>query len=757
MTQRISNQMTISDFPSRATAIAALSKIATGQHFRVGGLVFRKVASSSAIPDMPNVEPGSGLIADLAHFVASTSTADRNTGAQKAFEWMNAVDRRGLTCEGEEVYITQTLPAITGLGHFVDWGNATIFNRTTATTGKVFVFGVEGGTTANGCTVEVGRITLQNSPASPNDFLFDLVNATDCKFSLLDGDNLASLVRIGSATHKCSRISFDINGSNAAQGAGTNELILLQNAAVIDAKFHVNGSANFSVNANGAIMRIKPVPGGDVDTVFVFSKSQAFLLDNLDVGGPDGMPFGCAIDTTDGNVTNIFFMPGGFFDHTTDAAILVKDGASSTFFSRAIRVLGQRLATDGGEPIRYEKASGTAGQYAGHIIANNQLFVDDDSPGIRINGTGYLSCIIANNAILGTTPSIAKEAGIVANSDDWTIVDNHIGPNTSATGGGGFLCGVKVENADLREILIEGNMCSTEIVNEFILPTFTHRGENRKIKATREAWLPVAADVADAYIVSRPRKGSQVFVESLAAPSVVTGDGSHFFSGAGVRQWHPTALNAAGVTTRSWDFTASHRLWANAARTIAITDGAGIYTADEIAGLSSNFDQATSGSRPTWTSAATSYALFDGTADQMNVTLAQAQALTLGISFRGSNFTSSGPYLAGDGANWSIRIDTSGRAVTTFGTTLVSSVGSFVDGTDYRLIASINGASSVIYKDNVSAASGAVGANSIANFIIGNRQSAGGINFAGRIYRVALIAGILSTADRGYLDTWLTP
>jgi parallel beta-helix repeat protein len=70
------------EFSTRAAAIAALSKMYVGQHFKIGDLEFQKIASSSAISDMSNVIPAGDI--SVKHFGATGDGSTDDTAALQA-------------------------------------------------------------------------------------------------------------------------------------------------------------------------------------------------------------------------------------------------------------------------------------------------------------------------------------------------------------------------------------------------------------------------------------------------------------------------------------------------------------------------------------------------------------------------------------------------------------------------------------------------------------------------------------------------
>jgi hypothetical protein len=96
------------EFSTRAAAIAALSKMYVGQHFKIGDLQFQKVASSSAISDMSNVIPAGDT--SVKHFGATGDGSTDDTAAlQAAIDYMEANNGGKLHWPDGVYVITDTL------------------------------------------------------------------------------------------------------------------------------------------------------------------------------------------------------------------------------------------------------------------------------------------------------------------------------------------------------------------------------------------------------------------------------------------------------------------------------------------------------------------------------------------------------------------------------------------------------------------------------------------------------------------------
>lgn len=452
----------VGDFRTRAEAISNLSNIPTGAYFWVGVLLFQKVASSSVISDMPNVEPRGNV--NLLHWKAVTTNnvSDNDQAIIQAIAWLN-VGGRTLHLPPGNVTFNTTWPAITATGFSIFGPDTQIVINSGSSVGTLVVFGDASTIATNGRFI-VAQCTTNQTVANQHYFRFDQTQRVRVETSI---NNANGIAKFGSS-HGPARQSEFIGNGDFTRGATSNEAFLFEDARTITLTGIYNCAADCSSNANGAFVRMKPISGALIDTI----KMVGLGFNSGTNAGADqnGKNYGLVIDMTDGAVTNISCDAFTFFDHTVLIAVHMFDTVAGNGYARAIHFGGTRIGSCYGKGVVLDKASGVSAVWGGIHLNDMDIFLNGsgNNEGVTIEGDGYLNCHVNAASIgdIGTAGTISR--AILANSDGWVITGNSIGTNVNAVTD--FAAGIEVSNADVVDIVISNNRCDPAISDQVKVP-----------------------------------------------------------------------------------------------------------------------------------------------------------------------------------------------------------------------------------------------------------------------------------------------
>ena len=455
-------------FSTRVAAIAALPNMATGTVFLVGNLSFIKDGGSS-IPDMPGAAPASLFQADVEHFRSGTTTTANDAAMTAAVAWLNAADYRHLSAAG--VYtISAPLPAITGRGKWLRFASATL-TMTGGANGKFIAVGVTGGAQPINFQADFGDLNV-GSTCPGNDVAIDVVSCVVARIHVNRTNNLGTLLRVGgpAAGDKAQLLHFYCGGgASAINGGDSDQIILVRNATNCKIEAEYNCGIPGNLNANGALVRIKGIPGGIVDTIHLIACHMQMFSANYQTT-PNGRPYGLDVDMTECKATNIWVENGTHFDHTTNKAVWVHDAVGSTDDARVLNLQGlARIDVDAGEGIVIEKLSPSTVTWASFDLGCGRYSSAGSGDIVRIAGAGMRACHLSDASLVGF--NAAKARAIAIGSDGWSVTGNTIGQNNS--GASLISAGIEVTNAAVTDLYIAGNQCAPDIPAEIIVPTFT--------------------------------------------------------------------------------------------------------------------------------------------------------------------------------------------------------------------------------------------------------------------------------------------
>lgn len=457
--------------PETAMTRAQLVAYVTGRTFPIGTVLFaddlayRYTGTGTEISDMPGWVPHGG--ASLAHWVPSFAV-DISAKIVEAIAWLNAGGIRTLELpSGVNIRYSGPWPAILGANKTIIGNRANLINTNS---GATFVFGNSSETAAR-CRV-TGIVHNLTGIIPANDFMVDFFNATNCVADDLHGA-AACFVRYGSASFTGAGCSFRAGSRmvfDAGANADSNVLILRgQNLSL-----ELNGTAVVTSNTNptGAMIRIAPPAGEQVDTVNFYSVGMQAWNASAALSPTTGKPYGLIIDNSAGFGTNIFCHGVCYLDHTSIHGVYVTDGAGSTTpLLENYKFNNMRVTPDAGTTFRFEKLSAATYLWAKFSVQHSTMLTRDAAVAAEISGAGYTGCILSNNIIHDVDHALPKLSAIKVSSDGWTITGNSIGCQTNAISCG-FTAGIEVASAAIIRLLVANNQISPGIANSIVLPTF---------------------------------------------------------------------------------------------------------------------------------------------------------------------------------------------------------------------------------------------------------------------------------------------
>lgn len=403
--------------------------------------------------------------ASLAHFGENLST-DATAAIAAAITWINAAAAlRVLYLPPGTIRHSGPWPAITGQYKRII-GNGTQLLNTNS--GKFFIFGTDT-TEALRCGVYGVHVGITGT-ADPNDFAFDFYRAPECTAHVTSG-SVACFARFGSASYSAAGSQFIADTRmifNHGANADSNFLILRGQNLYIECIANCSVQAN--TNTTGAMIRMAPPTGEQVDTVLMKVQLQTEIpTDTLLV---QGKPYGLYVDNTLGFATNVWMDPVSCLDHTTVASVYVTDDVATvrTLLGN-YRFNNVRLTPDVGRGVWLDKKSNVNQMWTNFSIQDSTTIMRTAHSAIEITGTGYAACVVSGNQIGESSPETAKPAAIKIGSNRWTINDNIIGLQTSGTTSG-ISAGVEVTSDALTDLHIAGNHIGPGIASSLTLPTF---------------------------------------------------------------------------------------------------------------------------------------------------------------------------------------------------------------------------------------------------------------------------------------------